>query len=436
MEIRLPQLAEGVGSATVVNVLVSEGDRIQKDQSIMELETEKAVGSVPSPESGTVTKIYVKEGEEVAVGQPLISLSEEGAPDISKKKERSEGDGGAEPAARPAAGPEPRKTAAPARDEGQRDDFRYESKSGFAPPASPSIRKLARELGIDLTRIQGSERGGRITIEDLRSYIQGLQEMASQRKPAAPAAQKPAREGIDFSKWGPIHRERLSPLRRTVGKRMLESWSTIPHITQFAEADVSALLELKKKYAAAPETSGVTVTAFILKAAVRALKKYPAFNSSLDESTEEIVYKDYYHLGVAVDTEAGLIVPILRDVDRKGMAELSKELAELTRKARERKISIDELQGGTFTISNQGSIGGDHFTPIIYKPQVAILGLGRSALKPVARESGVKTSTILPLSVSYDHRVIDGADAVRFTLEIVKILENFEDGNSRAGAGR
>jgi pyruvate dehydrogenase E2 component (dihydrolipoamide acetyltransferase) len=208
---------------------------------------------------------------------------------------------------------------------------------------------------------------------------------------------------------------------------MHESWSTIPHITQVAEADVTALLDLKKNYAAAPETAGVTVTAFVLKAAVRALKRYPIFNSSLDESTEEIVYKDYYHLGVAVDTEAGLIVPVIKDVDKKGMPDLSKELAELSRKARERKVSLEELQGGTFTISNQGSIGGGHFTPIIYKPQVAILGLGRSAPRPVAKKDEVQTATILPLSVSYDHRVIDGADAVRFTLEIVRGIENFEE---------
>jgi pyruvate dehydrogenase E2 component (dihydrolipoamide acetyltransferase) len=426
MEIRLPQLAEGVDSATVVNILVSEGDRIQKDQSIMELETQKAVGSVPSPESGTVAKVHVKQGEEVAVGQPLISLVEEGAAEVAETEKSGE-NGAAEPARRPEGDRVARQEAERPREERPRQDFRYESKSGVPPPASPSIRKMAANLGIDLSRVEGSERGGRITLRDIRSYIERLQEIALEPRRPAPPAAKPARETVDFSKWGPVHRERLSPLRRTVGKRMLESWSTIPHITQFGEADVTALLRLKKRYAAAPEKASVTVTAFILKAVLQALKKYPAFNSSLDETTEEIVYKDYYHFGIAVDTEAGLIVPVIKNVDKKGLLDLSRELADLTRKARERKVSLEELRGGTFTISNQGALGGGHFTPIIYKPQVAILGLGRSSPRPVARAAGIETAMILPLAVSYDHRVIDGADAVRFTLELAGALENFDE---------
>jgi pyruvate dehydrogenase E2 component (dihydrolipoamide acetyltransferase) len=434
MDIRVPQLAEGVDSATVVNILVSEGDRIEKEQSIMELETQKAVGAIPSPEAGTVTKIHVKQGDEVAVGEVLISLSEEAAaPTISPDKD--EGDKTEKKTSAPDQTnlrPKPEQRAQI--EEGEKEetvseDYKYESKSGFAPPASPSIRKMARELGIDLSKVKGSERGGRITLHDLRAYIQRLQEMLLQQKATPPKAQKPALESIDFSKWGPIHKKRMSSLRRIVAQRMYESWSTIPHITQFDEADITSLSESKKKYTSSYEKKGarLTLTSYVLKAAIVALKKHPIFNSSLDESTGEIVYKEYYHLGVAVDTEAGLIVPVIKDVDKKGMLDLSIELGELAERTRQRKVSLEELQGGTFTVSNQGSIGGTHFTPIIRKPEVAILGLGQAALKPVVKKQRVEPRMILPVCLSYDHRVIDGANAARFIREIVQVLENFDE---------
>lgn len=422
MDITLPQLAEGVESGTVVNILVSEGDKIEKDQALMELETQKAVGSIPSPESGTVTKIHVKEGQEVTVGQLLISLSTEAA-----RAAESGGVGRAE-----------QKVATTGKTESARiaeetkaipESYQYESKSGLPPPAAPSVRKVARELGIDLTRVRGSEAGGRITVEDLRDYIERLQEVSHETKTAPQTAQRPALKSVDFSQWGPVRKERLSSLRRTVGRRMLESWSTIPHITQFDEADITSLLALRKKYGPAFEKKGghLTLTAFVIKALLPALKKYPAFNSSLDESTGEIVYKDYYHLGIAVDTEAGLIVPVIRDVDKKGLLQLSIALHELTEKTRQRKVSLEELQGGTFTISNQGSIGGAHFTPIIYKPQAAILGLGKGASKPVVRQRKIEARAMLPVALSYDHRLIDGADAVRFIREVIETLENFPE---------
>ena len=434
MDVKLPQLAEGVESGTVVGILVSEGQEIKKDQPFMELETQKAVGSIPSPATGTVTKIHVKEGMEVAVGQTLISIAtEQGAtaPAAPSPKPTTSTAPQSRPDEKPAARqqastePPPSQTA---------DAYRYESKSGAPPPAAPSIRKIAKELGIDLTRIKGSEAGGRIVMEDLRAYVERLQRMAFQEaSPAvspAPAAPQPRHvEAVDFAKWGPIRREKMSTLRRTVSQRMVQSWTTIPKINQFDDADITALLALRKKFVPAYEKkqAHLTLTSFILKVVSNALRKHPRANSSLDEATNEIIFKDYCHIGVAVDTEAGLIVPVLRDVDKKSLLDLSRELNALTEKTRQRKVSIDELQGGTFTISNQGSIGGSHFTPIIYAPQVAILGVGQGGPKPVAVDAKVAIRTILPLCLAYDHRVLDGADAMRFLKEIISGLESFSE---------
>ena len=269
-------------------------------------------------------------------------------------------------------------------------------------------------------------------LEDVRAYIQQLQRLAAGPRAAAAAgapAPRPAPEQIDFSKWGPISKKPLSPLREVIARRMAESWTTIPRVTQFDEADITALMALRKKYAAAYEQKGarLTLTSFALKVVVDALKKHPIFNASLDEVAQEIVFKEYYHLGIAVDTEAGLIVPVIRDADKKDLLELSRELEDLAGKARERKVSAEELKGGTFTISNQGGIGGGHFTPIVNKPQVAILGLGRGAMKAVVRENQIEPRLMLPIGLSYDHRVIDGAAAARFTVDLVQGFENFKE---------
>jgi pyruvate dehydrogenase E2 component (dihydrolipoamide acetyltransferase) len=434
MDVKLPRLAEGVDSGVVVSILVSEGQEIKKDQPFIELETQKAVGSIPSPESGTVSKIHVKEGMEVAVGQLLISISADKDSAVAKPATR-------EQAPAPTAVERPVQTrssttslaSADAKFAPQGEDYRYESKSGAAPPASPSIRKIAGDLGIDLTRVKGSEVGGRIVLSDVRAYIQRLQQRSleeAKERPATgsqPAA--PQSEPIDFAKWGPIRRERMSPLRRTVSRRMVESWTTIPKINQFDDADITDLLTLRKKHASAYEKKGshLTLTSFLLRIVGNALQKYPRANASIDESTSELIYKDYFHIGVAVDTEGGLIVPVLRDIDKKTLFDLSKELHELTEKTRQRKVSLEELQGGTFTISNQGSIGGNHFTPIIYAPQVAILGVGQGKPKPIVVGEEIAIRTMLPLCLAYDHRVLDGADAVRFLKEIIAGLENFSE---------
>src|ERR1044071_1324326 len=426
MDVKLPQLAEGVESGTVVSILVAEGQEVKKDQAIMELETQKAVGSIPAPSSGIVTKIYVKQGMEIAVGQALMAIEASGAPGTRPAPVPT-----SESARKPSAAPAP---SQPAAESAAAENYRYESKSGAPPPAPPSVRKIARELDIDLTRIHGSEAGGRINLGDVRAYIRRLQEIAF--KGAAPTAQpatapgSPApSEAIDFAKWGAIRREKMSPLRRTVSRRMVESWTTIPKINQFADADITTVLALRKKHADAYEKKGahLTLTAFFLLALGRALKKHPRANASIDEASHEIIYKDYCHIGIAVDTEGGLIVPTLRDVDRKNLLQISQELHAITEKTRQRKVSIEELQGGTFTLSNQGSIGGSHFTPIIYAPQVAILGVGQGGQKPVVIDGKIAIRTIVPLCLAYDHRVLDGADAVRFLKDIIATVENFAE---------
>ena len=302
----------------------------------------------------------------------------------------------------------------------------------MAPPASPTVRKIAQDLGIDLARVRGTEAGGRISLADLKAYIQHLQSRASTPAPQIAAAKAHA-ERIDFSKWGPVHRKANTSLRQKIAQKMLESATTIPHVTQFDEADITALMAMRKKAAPAYEKMGaaLTITPFLMKAVVAALKKYPVVNTSLDEEANETVYKDYFHLGIAVDTEAGLIVPVIRDVDKKSLLQLAKELAEVAEKTRQRKVSVDDLRGGSFTISNLGSIGGTHFTPIINKPEVAILGVGRGVHRPVyvktAAGQALEPRVMLPLGLSYDHRVIDGADGARFIREIVTQLENFKE---------
>ena len=420
MDVRLPKLGEGAESGTVVTVFVKEGDQIQKGQTILELENEKAVAPIPSPVAGKVGKLRVKEGDKLSVGQVILSV-DNGAAAAPASVE-------AKPAAPRIKQPQPEVEEEEERDEAP-------AASDLPPAASPTVRKVARELGIDLTRVRGSEPGGRIVMADLRAWIQRLQKLAAEpraREGERPREPRPA-ESIDFSKWGDISKKPLSPLRKTISERLAESWRTIPHVTQFDEADITGLNDLRKKFASAYESKGarLTLTSFALKAVAAVLKKHPIFNASLDEASQEIVYKEYYHIGVAVDTEQGLIVPVIRDADKKTVLELSRELNDLAEKARARKVSLQELQGGTFTISNQGGIGGAHFTPIINKPEVAILGLGRGAIKPVVRNGKVESRLMMPLGLSYDHRLIDGGAAARFIVDLVQAFENFPEQDAK-----
>jgi pyruvate dehydrogenase E2 component (dihydrolipoamide acetyltransferase) len=363
MEVRLPNLGEGADAGVVVNVLVKAGDSVQVDQPILELETEKAVGTIPSSAAGTVEQVRVKVGDKIAAGQVILTLSGAKADSQSPIANRQ-----------------------PAR-----------------PVAAPSVRRLARELGVDLAKVTGAEPGGRITMEDVRAQA------------------RPAVKPVDFAQWGPVERQPLSPLRQTIARRLTESWTSTPRVTQFDEADITALNELRKG-------RHLTLTVFAVRAAVAALRQHPEFNASLDEAAGELVLKRYYHIGVAVDTEHGLMVPVIRDADRKSPREISQELETLAAKARTRKLAAEEMRGGSFTISNQGGIGSGAFTPIINKPEVAILGLGRGALKPVVRDGQVVVRLMMPVALSYDHRVIDGGNAARFVMDFVKGMDGTDQG--------
>jgi pyruvate dehydrogenase E2 component (dihydrolipoamide acetyltransferase) len=426
MDLKLPKLGEGSDSGVVVSVFVNEGDTITKDQTIIELENEKAVAAVPATAGGVVAKIHIKAGDKISVGQRILTLSganETAAPAATRKAAPVK----AAAPQRPAPEPEAEAEVIEVTEQDATTDV------VAAPVASPSLRRWARELGINLNKVRGSGPGGRIETSDVKNYILRLQATAAKAK-AAPAGSsaapaKPVAEQIDFSKWGPILKKPITPLRHVIARRMLENWNSIPHVTQFDDADFSRLNELRKKYAAAYEAKGskLTLTPLVLKAVAATLKKHPIFNSSLDEVANEIILKEYIHLGIAVDTDAGLIVPVIRDVDRKSVLELAKELEVLAQKARDRKVSGDDLKGGTFTISNQGAIGGAHFTPIVNKPEVAILGLGRGAMKPVVRDGKIEARMMTPIGLSYDHRVIDGGSAARFTVDLLAALQDFSE---------
>jgi pyruvate dehydrogenase E2 component (dihydrolipoamide acetyltransferase) len=443
MDVKLPKLGEGADSGSVVGVLVKVGQVISAGQTILELENEKAIATIPSSAAGRVTQIYVKEGETVSVGQRILALEEVG--ETSAMPVSAAAPPCAEPRARgrilpSTKAPEPAveleapgATPSEIIPEVAALEDQATAKPGSPPPASPSIRKLARELGIDLRKVRGSERGGRIVMEDLKAYIQRLQQISFTPRVPAPQAAPPAAsragEPIDFSQWGPITKKSMSALRQTIARRMVESWSTIPQVNQFDEADITDLWELRNKYSAAYESKGVrlTLTPFAMKATIAALQQSPIFNASFDEINNQVVFKEYYHIGIAVDTEAGLIVPVVREVDKKSLVELAQELQALVERTRARKVTPEDLKGGTFTISNQGGIGGGPFTPLINKPQSAILGLGRGILKPVMRHGQIVPRMMLPLCVSYDHRLIDGAQAAQFIVQLAQALEQFAE---------
>ncbi len=420
MDVKLPKLGEGADSGVVVGIFVNVGDTVAKDQPILELENEKAVASIPSTAAGVVEKVHVKSGDRVSIGQRLITLAGSGAAPVAAPAPAAK-----KVAAKPA--PEPEEVV----EEEVEESAEETSQPVAAPVASPSLRRMARELGIDLNKVRGSEAGGRITTQDVRNYLAKLAKAAAKPAPApvGAAPTKPAAAQIDFSQFGPILKKPVTPLRKVIARRMSESWNTVARVTQFDDIDFTKLGELRKKFAADYEKKGVklTLTPFVLKAVASTLKAHPIFNSSLDEVANEIIIKEYVHLGIAVDTDQGLMVPVLRDVDKKSMLDLAKELEQLAAKARDRKITADEMKGGTFTISNQGAIGGAHFTPIINLPEVAILGLGRGAMKAVVRDGQIVARLMTPVALSYDHRVIDGGSAARFAVDLVKAFENFNE---------
>jgi pyruvate dehydrogenase E2 component (dihydrolipoamide acetyltransferase) len=425
--IRVPTIGENIESGDVVKVLVTVGQTIQVDQPLLELETDKAVVEIPAPRGGTVKKILVKAGDTIKIGQVIVEIdpADPGAT-VRKQDRKMESGGGQATAAQATAAKRadapPREAPAtpPAPDRREPKTMPAPAAAGATVSASPAVRRLARELGVDLSAVAGSGEDGRISADDVKAHVQERMS-APEPAPGLPPAPLP-----DFSRWGPVEREPLSKVRRITAQNMTRAWTTIPHVTHFDRADVTRLEAFRRQAAPRIEAAGgrLTVTAILLKVCAAALRIFPRFNSSLDEPSEELILKRYYHIGVAVDTDRGLIVPVLRDLDRKPLSQVAVELHELAQRTRDKRVAPDELDGGTFTISNLGGIGGTGFAPIVYPPQVAILGVARTQSEPRLVDGEWQNRLILPLALSYDHRVIDGADGARFLAWIAEALED------------
>ncbi|GEM87046.1 2-oxo acid dehydrogenase subunit E2 [Meiothermus granaticius] len=427
-ELKLPDLGDNVASAVVVGVLVKEGDTLEAGQPFLELETDKAVMEVPAPEGGTVEKVLIKPGDEVKSGQVVLSLGGVASPAAPQEPAP------ANPPSAEAPSTPPSPPAVAPSSAGQTPP-RAPQAGGAKPsplppleggrrliPAAPSVRRLAREMGVNLLEVLGSGPAHRISESDVRRFAEG----GGTPAPAPTAAPAPALP--EFAKFGPIRREAMSGVRRATVRSMAQAWSTVPMVTQFDKADVTEMEALRKRYAPRAEKRGgkLTMTAILLKVVAAALRQFPKFNASIDTASNEVIFKEYVHIAVAVDTPSGLLVPVIRDVDKKGVIAISVELGEIAAKARDRKLTPEEMQGASFTLSNLGGIGGTGFTPIVNWPEVAILGVSRSGLEPVWNEDKgeFEPRILMPFSLSYDHRLIDGADAARFCRFIAEMLED------------
>ena len=415
----LPDLGENIESGDVIRILVNVGDRLAEDQTVIELETDKAVIEVPSSIDGTITEILVQQGDTIAVGQPILEVDageDPGAEEPSPAVE--EAPPTPTPAAEPAPVPMPQEPAATSVVEEAPPAPTPISTDGPVP-AAPSTRRLAREIGVDIAQVQGTGPGGRISIDDVKAHSKKLHTARG----AAPAAAAPL---PDFSQWGAIERQPMTKVREITAERLAQAWATIPQVTQFDKADITSLEKWRTEYGKKAEAAGgkLTPTAILIKVLGIALKVFPQFNASIDIAQREVVYKSYFHIGIAVDTPHGLLVPVVRDVDQKNIIELAVELSELAQKTRERKIGPADMQGGSMTISNVGTMGGTAFTPIVNPPEVAILGVARSQVEPTYIDGQLQPRTFLPLSLSYDHRLIDGADGARFLRWVCTALED------------
>ena len=445
----LPELGENVASGDVLRVLVKPGDTLTKDQPVLELETDKATIEVPSSVAGKVKDIKVKAGEKVKVGQAILSVDDGAAPNAAAPAAKPPA---AQPSAEKAAGSPQQpdrqvakadqpEAVAPKPVEAKSEPAKAESKvvdinrgarapaetpaASAAPelppaPAAPSVRRVARELGVDINQVAGSGEAGRISIDDVKAHAKRLVTSAVSGGGGATAEPLP-----DFSRWGEVERQPMRAVRRKTAEHLSSAWTTIPHVTQFDLADITAVDELRKKYAKQVEAAGgnLTVTAIAVKVIAAALRKFPQFNASVDIAASELVLKKFINIGIAVDTDRGLLVPVIRNADQKNIVQIAVELAQLSEKARNRKIALEEMQGGTFSISNLGGIGGTYFTPIVNAPEVAILGISRGSVQPRFDNGSFTPRLMLPLSLSYDHRVIDGADGIRFLRWVAEALE-------------
>jgi pyruvate dehydrogenase E2 component (dihydrolipoamide acetyltransferase) len=416
-ELKLPELGENIDSVEVSAVLVVVGDQVARDQPVIEVETEKASLEVPAPAAGKVTELLVSKGDQIKVGQVVLRI-ETGAGEAEDIPEAKAATGGAvavEPSAPP---PLPEQDDAPV----VTFPAKHKPKIGRAVPAAPSARALARQLGVDINEVPGHGAAGRINREDVKAYVKSLVQGGGGAAPSAPGA---APTLPDFSQWGEIEREPLTNIRRATAAAMSNAWNTVPHVTQFDRADITQLESMRKRFNQRPEAEGrkMTVTAILIKLVALALKQFPKFNSSLDLAADAVVHKKYVHIGVAVDTPRGLLVPVIRDADVKNVVQIATELNEMASRARDRKLKPDEMRGGTFTITNLGGLGTTYFSPIVNWPEVAILGVGRAEQHAIWGGGRFEPRLIIPLSLSYDHRLVDGADAARFLRWTAEALE-------------
>ncbi|MBV8554919.1 MAG: dihydrolipoyllysine-residue acetyltransferase [Planctomycetaceae bacterium] len=424
-EVKVPDIGDFT-DVPIIEVHVKEGDAINAEDPLVTLESDKATMDVPAPSSGTVERLMVKVGDRVSEGSPILLLKS-GAGAMTQPPSLITQQEPPLPAQPATAAPAPATGSAATRAPAAPVDRAPAAEFGQVH-ASPSVRRIARELSVDLTKINGSGEKGRITKEDVLAFLRGPRAAPAPAPAGAPAAGAgiPEIPPVDFSKFGPIETKPLARIKKLSGPHLHRSWLNIPHVTQHDEADITDLEAYRKELDAAAKDKGyrVSLLAFLIKASVSALKQFPDFNSSLSPEKDSLIVKKYYHLGIAVDTPEGLVVPVIRDVDRKGIHELSQELGAASRKARDGKLAATDLQGGCFTISSLGGIGGTGFTPIVNAPEVAILGVVRSKMTPVWNGESFVPRLMLPLSVSYDHRVIDGALAARFTRHLCHVLED------------
>jgi pyruvate dehydrogenase E2 component (dihydrolipoamide acetyltransferase) len=455
----VPELGENVAGGDVTRILVNVGDTIARDQPVLELETDKATIEVPSSVAGVVKSIAVKQGDKIKVGAVVLSVD-----DSASQSGAAAGNGAAAKTAKaqdPTPEPKPQEPEARSPQPAKAEPERPEPKvvpmpprsaagagqgqaapeppapaavqapavrpDGLAAPASPGVRRLAREIGVDINQVQGSGPSGRISLDDVKEQARRILSSVGSAGAgaAAPMGARASRPLPDFSKWGEVDRQPWSNIRRVTAEHLSYAWTTIPHVTQFDKADVTALEELRKKYKdqVAKAGGGLTVTAMLVRILATAVRTFPQFNASIDGDRGELVYKKYVNIGVAVDTDRGLLVPVIRNADQKNIQQIAIEINALAAKARDRKLTLDEMSGGGMTISNLGGIGGTYFTPIVNWPEVAILGVSRGAIEPVWKDGAFVPRTMLPLSLSYDHRVIDGADAMRFLRWVVEAIE-------------
>ncbi len=418
-EILVPNIGD-FEDVEVIEVLVSPGETVQAEDSLITLESDKASMEIPAPEGGTVKDVKVKVGDKVSEGSLIMLLDPSGEAAPASGGETAAAPVSPSPVSSPAKPAAPRRAAAPVAAppvvSGRVDE------AGFARAyASPGVRRFARELGVDLGRVGGSGRKGRITKDDVKAFVK---QVMAHGMPSGGGLEVAPMPEIDFAKWGEVESRPLTKINRLTGQILHRNWVTVPHVTQFDDADITDMEAMRKAMAAEYKAKGIRITplVFLMKGIVRAMHEYPRFNTSLDTSGENLIFKKYFNVGIAVDTPDGLVVPVVQDVDKKSLVDLAVELGEISVKARDKKLKPADMQGGCMTISSLGGIGGTKFTPIVNAPEVAILGVSRSKMQPVWNGAEFTPRLMLPLALSYDHRVIDGADGARFTTFLSSVL--------------